>query len=428
MKLSAVSLRAGVLVGAKYRLMRRIGAGGMGEVWVARNRMTGADVAVKMGLGAAEREDSAARFRHEARLGAMLAHRSIVRIFDLVEEGDGTAGGTLLLVMELLKGETLERYLHRRGSLPAAEAIAIVIPILSALAHAHETGIVHRDVTPANVFLAIDPDGHITPKLLDFGIAKIPSAGASHTIDGRVLGTPRYMAPERIRGQEGIDGRSDLFSVGVILFEMLTGACPFAASSPAASLAAVLEVVVDPDPRIDPRVWLELRRSLSKLAYERPATATEMATGLLAASGHSEAALTDVLRDADLSRDLTQENAGPFDPTQSVGGHSLAGAVDLAAPRRRRAVAWTAAILAVCAGLAAASEALRRRPSPTPAAALSTEGASAGVPGALVVERAAPTPPASASSAPSTTVVAPKAPARPARPARPKPVATTPGF
>ena len=291
--LSGSTLEPGATVAAKYRLVRRIGAGGMGEVWAARNRTTGAEVAVKMGRGAAAPEDSALRFRHEARLAAMLSHRSIVRVFDLVEEDDGT----LVLVMELLRGETLERYLRRRGPLPIPEAIAIVVPVLSALAHAHETGIVHRDVTPANVFLAIDPDGHVTPKLLDFGIAKIPAA-ARHTIDGRALGTPAYMAPERIREQGEVDGRSDLFSVGVILYEMLTGVCPFAAGSAAASLAAVLEAVVDPDPRIDPRTWLVVRRSLAKQPYERPPTATAMATDLLTATGQTEATLIEALREA----------------------------------------------------------------------------------------------------------------------------------
>ena len=308
----ASALHPGAIVGAKYSLLRRLGVGGMGEVWAARNRTTDAEVAVKMGLGAAAREDSAVRFRHEARLGAMLAHRSIVRIFDLVEEDDGT----LVLVMELLRGETLERYLVRRGPLPTPEAIAIVVPILSALAHAHATGIVHRDVTPANVFLAIDPDGHVTPKLLDFGIAKIPTLAPVHTIEGRALGTPRYMAPERIREQGDIDGRCDLFSVGVVLYELLTGVCPFAAGSPAASLAAVLEVVVDPDPRIDPRVWLELRRALAKRPYERTPTATAMAQLLLAASGQTEATLTEVLRNAPLSHVASDEGpeSGPTCP------------------------------------------------------------------------------------------------------------------
>ncbi len=422
---SARTLEPGAIVGAKYRLVRRIGVGGMGEVWVAKNRMTGAEVAVKMGLGAAAREDSALRFRHEARLGAMLAHRSIVRIFDLVEEDDGT----LVLVMELLRGETLERYLHRSGPLPAPAAIAILVPVLSALAHAHETGIVHRDVTPANVFLAIDPDGHVTPKLLDFGIAKVPAAPIEHTIEGQVLGTPRYMAPERIRGQEGIDGRSDLFSVGVILHEILTGICPFAAGSPAASLAAVLEVVVDPDPRIDPHIWMELRRSLSKRPYERPATAREMADGLLAASGQTEATLVDVLREAPLSRDLAGDDTCPGLPTRTVEGHSLGGARAVATPRRGRAIMWIAAVLTACAGLGMVSGAMHMRARATPTPPLPTEEISGGPPPTvLVVDATSPNPAAELPSPPSTTPATPKATARPTRPARPKPVATTPGF
>src|SRR5580704_8396029 len=145
---SLVAMQSGAAFGGKYLLLHRIGVGGMGEVWAAKNRATGAEVAVKMARGSAIREDSALRFRHEARLGSMLAHRGVVRIFDLIEEADGT----LLLVMELLRGETLERAMQRRGPLPVREALAIAVPILAALAHAHDTGIVHRDVTPANIF------------------------------------------------------------------------------------------------------------------------------------------------------------------------------------------------------------------------------------------------------------------------------------
>src|SRR5579859_3758663 len=181
-------LEAGMRLAGKYVLVRRVAVGGMGEVWVAKNDQTGAEVAIKVRRrDAGAGEDAVARFRHEARLGAMLSHRSIVRIFDLVEESDGK----LLLVMVLLHGETLERYLKSNGPLSTNEAVAIGVPLLSALAHAHDAGIVHRDVTPANVFLAIDPDGHVTPKLVDFGIAKLPSTGVK-TLEGRVLGTPRY--------------------------------------------------------------------------------------------------------------------------------------------------------------------------------------------------------------------------------------------
>jgi serine/threonine protein kinase len=405
----------------------------MGEVWAARNRTTGAEVAVKMGRVAAAREDSALRFRHEARLAAMLSHRSIVRVFDLVEEDDGT----LVLVMELLRGETLERYLRRRGPSPIAEAIAIVLPILSALAHAHETGIVHRDVTPANVFLAIDPDGHVTPKLLDFGIAKIPAAATRQTIEGRALGTPAYMAPERIREQGEIDGRSDLFSVGVILYEMLTGVCPFAAGSAAASLAAVLEVVVDPDPRIDPRTWLVVRRSLAKQPYERPPTATAMATDLLTATGQTEATLIEALRDAPLSRALAGGEADVVQTTRTTTGHSLAPPGVVSVSRRRRAAAWVVGIVVASAGLASALASIRGRARgatfPTHSAVATSESAppeatSAGpLPGGSAVEAVAPIAPP---PQPSTWTIeaAPKASARPARAPRRKPVATTPGF
>jgi eukaryotic-like serine/threonine-protein kinase len=424
---------AGLVVGAKYRLVRRIGVGGMGEVWVAKNRTTGAEVAVKMGLGAAAREDSALRFRHEARLGAMLSHRSIVRIFDLVEEDDGT----LVLVMELLRGESLDRYLRRSGPLSTPQAIAITIPILSALAHAHESGIVHRDVTPSNIFLSIDPDGHVTPKLLDFGIAKIPTTTLTRTIDGRVLGTPAYMAPERIREQGDADGRGDLFSVGVILYEMLTGACPFAASSPAASLAAVLEVVVDPDPRIEPRIWLEIRRALSKQPYQRSPSAAAMARDVLAASGLTEAALVEALRDAPLSRALSGEIADALAPTRTVTGHSLAGTPTVGGSRRGRMIAWAAGVFVACTGLAGGI-AIRHRSGaaarPASPATLRTVESAAFAPSspplpsvsATPVVSSAPSTPASATSIASTVV--PRPSAHPARPPRKKPVAVTPGF
>jgi serine/threonine protein kinase len=423
------ALEPGATVGGKYRLLRRIGVGGMGEVWAARNCTTDAEVAVKLGLGSAAREDAAQRFRHEARLGAMLAHRSIVRIFDLVEESDRP----LVLVMELLKGETLERHLRRRGPLPAPEAIAIVVPILSALAHAHATGIVHRDLTPANVFLALDPDGHVTPKLLDFGIAKIPATAPMLTIDGRALGTPRYMAPERIRDKGPIDGRSDLFSVGVVLYELLTGVCPFAAGSAAASLAAVLEVVVDPDPRIDPRVGLELRRALSKRPYERPPTATAMADGLLAVAGQTEATLVEVLRGLPLSPGPAEDELDPAHRAQTAGGHSLSvarGLADALAVRpRKRTVAWVAGSLGVCALLLAyaiaspGGKASATRPPPSPTEELAARAPPAASPPGLPSQQ-----PSATSSVPSTTASARQPPARSAPPPRPRPVATTPGF
>jgi len=205
------ALAPGFVVGGRIRLVRPLAAGGMGDVWVALNEATGATIAAKIWRRAGDDRATRERFTHEAQLGARLAHRSIVKIFDLIDEPDGT----LVLLMELLRGETIEQRILGGGPLQAREAIAVIVPILSALAHAHAMGVVHRDVKPANIFLAVDPDGTTTPKLLDFGIAKVPAAG-NHTVDGHVLGTPRYMSPEHIRGKTDLDGRSDLFSVASV--------------------------------------------------------------------------------------------------------------------------------------------------------------------------------------------------------------------
>lgn len=309
-------LEPGARVGSKYRLVRRIATGGMGEVWRARNEATSAEVAVKISRRT-HGDDLDLRFRTEAKLGSMVAHRNIVRIFDLVEDDHGS----LVLVMELLRGEALGHHLKTCGRLGAKEAIAIASAILSGLSHAHAEGIVHRDVTPANVFLAVDPDGLITPKLIDFGIAKLPAAGP-HTLDGRVLGTPRYMAPEQIRGLE-IDGRADLFSLAVVLYEALTGICPFEAGSPSASLAAVLETEVDPDPEIELRVWLELSRALGKRPYERHPSAAAFADALRLAIGETEASLTPLLRREPPSRSDEDDEVQPPRGSTTIEGQSV---------------------------------------------------------------------------------------------------------
>jgi serine/threonine-protein kinase len=361
----------GTRLGGKYHLVRRIAFGGMGEIWVAKNRMTDATVALKVllpdesradGEGgdpqvqAAQRREAEPRFRHEAKLGATLSHRNIVKVYDFLEEPDGS----LALVMELLRGETLHRYMRTKKTLDAAEVVAIVLPLLSALEHAHETGVIHRDLKPANIILDVDPDGHVTPKLLDFGIAKVPLAGVA-TLDGRVLGTPQYMSPEQIRSDAKIDGRSDLFTIGILMFHMLTGVSPFDAGSPSASLAAVLETPIDPDPRIDPRLWLVIQRTVSKRAYERFATAGELATALRAAVSFTDADLAATMRrekpprrsakldEQVLPLDLEQMATGP---TEDV---SVGSSIPLNGKRTRLgAIAIAVGVAAVAAfGIAA---------------------------------------------------------------------------
>ncbi len=419
-------LEAGVRVGGKYLLVRRIAVGGMGEVWRARNDTTGAEVAVKISRRK-HGDDRDVRFRTEAKLGSTVAHRNVVRIFDLVEDADGS----LVLVMELLRGESLAQHLKTRGRLSTKEMIAIASPILSGLDHAHAEGIVHRDVTPANIFLAVDPDGQITPKLVDFGIAKLPAAGV-HTLDGRVLGTPRYMAPEQIRGQP-LDGRADLFSLAVVVYEAITGVCPFDAGSPSASLAAVLEVQVDPDPQIEPRVWLEIRRALSKRAYERHANAAGLAEALRLAVGETEASLASLLRRAPLSRaEMDAASEQPTIGTATIEGQSVEGRV---ARKRSPWTTWVVALVAAACAAALTASLLRTpegREAVVPAgtAAVSAESSSLTPPSAPAsVTIPAPAVPKIASTEPSPAPTPPKPAHRVAPPhTRPKPIATTPGY
>lgn len=293
MSSTAKSLSPGAVLDGRYTLVERIGVGGMGDVWVAKNQRTGAELAIKTLLPSASNAVRTERLRQEAKLASTLSHRNIVKVFDLVEEPDGTLG----LVMELLRGQALSTVMRSQGTLTSVQAAAVVVPVLLALQHAHDVGIVHRDVKPGNVFLIGEPDGAVVPKLLDFGIAKVPAHGSSLTLDSEVLGTPRYMSPEQIRSKGEIDGRSDQFGIAVLLYELLTGSTPFLAATPSATLAAVLEQEVDPDPRIDPRVWMVIQRALAKRPYERFGAAKEMAKALCEAVSATEETLQVALRD-----------------------------------------------------------------------------------------------------------------------------------
>jgi serine/threonine-protein kinase len=412
----------GERIAGKYRLRRRLAAGGMGEVWLARNVSTGAEVAVKLlarGASELEREiEVEQRFRNEACVTAGLSHRNIVKVFDLLEEADGTLG----LVMERLRGETLFAYVQRLGPRPPRDAVEIMIPILNALEHAHARGVVHRDVTPPNIFLSVDPDGHVTPKLVDFGIAKSRSsprgeaAQPIQTLDGRVLGTPMYVAPERIRGVDDVDPRSDVFSAGVVMYETMTGTSPFAASTPAASLAAVLERAVDPDSRTDPRLWLEIRRAMAKQPYERHATARELADALRAALGDVHGALAaSTMKDPPIG---WEENDG--DEPESSGGTNPHG-------KRRRArlssAIWTVMAVVIAAVLGVVT--LGARTQAARARAATADGAATLAPTTRVA--AAPPPNfADSGSSPAPMIYPKPSPSKPL--VRPKPVATTPGF
>ncbi|MGB0680763.1 MAG: serine/threonine-protein kinase, partial [Polyangiales bacterium] len=226
---------AKVCIAGKYRLEEKIGEGGMATVWRAIQEPLDRPVAIKF-LHATGRHDLSEmqqRFLSEAKVAAAVHHRNVVNILDF----GTTEVGEPFMVMELLEGESLHARLLRDEPMPLTELIRIVTLTLRGLRAVHDAAIVHRDLKPENIFLVRDADG-VFPKLLDFGISRSTRGGlgglrsAVRTEDGLIIGTPQYMSPEQARGCPDIDKRTDIYAVGVILYEALTGRLPFEAEHP----------------------------------------------------------------------------------------------------------------------------------------------------------------------------------------------------
>ncbi|MDX2472780.1 MAG: serine/threonine-protein kinase [Candidatus Krumholzibacteria bacterium] len=298
-----MNLESGTLL-RQYKILQAIGAGGMGEVYRALDTNLEREVAVKvLPPSVAENVTSLARLEREAKAIAALSHPNILAVYDF-----GTEGGTAFLVTELLEGETLRERLEK-GAIPPRKATDIGRQIARGLAAAHDKGIVHRDLKPENIFLT----GGGRVKILDFGLATAASGDGETdnadlskitniTVPGTVLGTVNYMSPEQVRGQT-TDNRSDLFSFGSVLYEMIASARPFQQETAAETMTAILKeepaelatLVVD----LPPAVIAIIRRCLEKEPSERFHSAHDLAFSLEALSGSAvstgtAAALTDV--------------------------------------------------------------------------------------------------------------------------------------
>jgi len=308
---SSVSVYApGALIAGKYRLEALIGEGGMGEVWLAQNTTLHVDVAIKLiRAEIAGSEEAAQRLLNEARAAARIEHHAIVRVHDF----GSTERDDPFIVMELLKGRSLDDWLADDGSIPPTDVVSILLPVLGALGVAHPKGIVHRDMKPDNIFLAEDEQGVITPKLVDFGIAKmmyrdVESDEIPVELDversevrqrlrtrmtkvGQLLGSPEFMSPEQVRGDRDIDGRADLWGVGVVLYDALTGRRPFEADDEEEMLLAILAHEPEPIEGLDPELWSIIERALEKNPQRRWQDARAMGEALarwLAAQGIDE--------------------------------------------------------------------------------------------------------------------------------------------
>ncbi|MGD8862932.1 MAG: protein kinase [Myxococcales bacterium] len=284
----AVASRGELIVG-RYLIVEAIGQGAHAHVFRAHDTTLARDVAIKFLLRPDPREAEAERerFLREARLAAAVDHPNVVRTIDF-----GAHEGVAFMVMELLEGESLDARLDRDPPLRVGELIDLVTQVLAGLAAAHDAGIVHRDVKPQNIVLVPRPDG-LRPKLVDFGVSQATGLGgrrsALTTSEGLVVGTPEYMSPEQARGMARIDRRSDLYSVGVILYEALTGYLPFDADSMGDLLVQITaggaRPVRERAPGVSAALAAVIERAMSLDPADRPADAAEMARALLRAVG-----------------------------------------------------------------------------------------------------------------------------------------------
>jgi serine/threonine-protein kinase len=233
------------VIGERYRVGQMLGGGGMGVVFAGTHVLLGTPVAVKLiHSELKDHPEAVQRFLNEARTTAALKGEHIARVFDV----GVLASGEPYIVMEHLEGAGLDQYLEERGPLGQAEAVDIVLQVCEGLAEAHAAGLVHRDVKPANLFLARRPDGQFSVKILDFGIAKRQRRGDPGLTDpGKSLGSPWYMSPEQMLTAHAVDERADVWSLGVLLFELLTNRRPFEGETLAQVCGSVLTA---PPPRL----------------------------------------------------------------------------------------------------------------------------------------------------------------------------------
>ncbi|MFT3775426.1 MAG: protein kinase [Minicystis sp.] len=277
----------GAVLNGRFRLVRLLGEGGMGAVYEADGVNGEGKFAVKLLHQEFVKEEQVlSRFFAEAQTTRALQHPNIARIFETASAENGTP----YLVMELLVGTPLSSYVNDGQAVPAPQAVNIIYGVLQALKTAHGRGVVHRDLKPDNLFLVPDANGVPNPKVLDFGIAKVMDVAGGmgqKTRTGVLLGTPGYMSPEQVKNSKGVDPRSDLWSVAVILYELLTGTPPFPGDNEFARLTSVLSEEPRPIAQVAPPLahWAPFfQRALAKDPAQRFQNAEEMAQAVLAAA------------------------------------------------------------------------------------------------------------------------------------------------
>jgi Protein kinase domain len=437
--------RPGDLLASKYRVERVLGQGGMGVVVSARHEQLGFRVAVKFMLPMAVQDAGMRdRFLREARAAGRLRGEHVARVMDFGTLDDGAP----YIVMEFLEGSDLQDVLAARGPLPVPEAVDYLLQACKAMEEAHEQGIVHRDLKPQNLFLTRRPDGTPLVKVLDFGISKLvePEAQSmSMTSSTAIMGSPLYMAPEQLRSSKNVDARADVYSLGVILYQLTSGALPIEASTLAELFEHVFMRTVQPlrerVPTISPEFDAVVMRCLAKEPSARFQSVPELASALASVPRGSVHGVQPIPAGQTAAADASWGPGGPPAVPAAMGpittlGNAAASASFATAPRRSSmGVALAVGGIAVVA-IAGATLALRRhspandaRPegaatslasSPPPApSAVADEAPSANLAAIESASSASTTAPSATAAAPAAANAAPSAsPLAPAAPAR----------
>jgi hypothetical protein len=349
---------AGDLLGSKYRLVQRIGAGGMGQVWLADHEALDREVAVKLIAPAEPSPVALRRFEREARLAGRLRSPHVAQLYDF-----GLHDGQPYLVMERLEGEDLHRRLER-GPLSLEEVARLVDGVAMALAEAHEHGIIHRDIKPANVFFTRAGAREVV-KVLDFGIAVSAGTAAALTGEGAIIGTPQYMSPEQSQGQP-VDARSDLWSLAVVAYEALTGVQPFEGGNDWEALAAIAKRPVPPPSTLVaglPEAVDEFfRRALRRQPSRRFPTALTFTTCFAAAARGDRLERVEASDTAPMQWPGDSGEGKPARDTDVVAIAESSRRSPAAAKRRRLGRSWTAAGLLAGMAVIALGVGLRREP------------------------------------------------------------------
>jgi len=430
----AASVREGEILAGKYRVDRVLGSGGMGIVVAAHHLELDDRVAIKFLLPEArESVEAVERFAREARAAVKIKSEHVARVADVGRLPDGAP----FIVMEYLEGSDLGAWLSERGPLPVEQAVDFILQASEAIAEAHALGIVHRDLKPGNLFVTRRPDGGLSIKVLDFGISKMTGLASSAPLSSMtqtstMMGSPQYMPPEQIRSSKDVDARSDIWALGVILYELLTGHPPFDGENLAELVYRIISTsappVRDHRPELSPVIETVIAKCLAKERDERFASIAELACALLPfAPRRSLSSLERIsgvtigrYSDADSLLGAWQEQNGP-----SRGAETKASWVSTGVAKSRGT--WllfgstgvlAIALVVVLATRPAPSTPAAALPSPVPTLAeLAPSTRVAPAPASTAPESGADTP-----TFPSTSLTA-SPPPTPATSSRPKPKA-----